>query len=1194
MTYLGVSVIVGVTVFTYACNASLERIKKEQLTKVAAFDLRLALRRIRVIASAKCARLLHETRDKHYDFACQVLADKRRMTVNQLPPRDRLFAADAADLALTDDLVKGRNRVHLLTDLAQQDLVDAKDALENPDDHPNAKHLMMASTTKGNPFLTKLKHAWGDEHDHDNCEDHDGFAISGAETESEKQPSAEDAFLKALTAKDEVARDDELVYWKKAKTGMALSTLKALLTELSHEHDQDLKAIYKDAAKHHKHLTKEAPSPKTPKTPTTPSSPKHGAKKEEEEEVHHHELQLMPPWVVTAWKDLWRCCRTGPQMKWPSLKILPLPDKTGSTSDETVAAAQKALDFVLDLVADVGVNEMDGSLDGLKERLQTLLEAREPSKGPLPELEEIKDKIVAVARWGLLRDALQLTIQRKWRLTAPTKEATLNYRQHLLPRAFCHYSSLAMNEKKARGVHVDNWRQFLQDANVLEETTTKKDDDDASETSETSDVEEAPKKKKERRIGRAKAEAIFATLPKTGVDQSGKAIMSYGSFRQAMRQTAVLLYSHLPETDALKLLGQVHVFPNVRLATARETYDAGLLHNKRPPQPRMVDFLAADASSHFGTKLWTKSTIKVLEKAKFGGSQNFEEKVRIRVAKQAGSNFGRIVEDAERRIAKANAAFRQILSPLPTPRSDDDDMEDSDDDEDDDDDTPELTELLLNGEGIDPNSKEARKLRDLQDEASREQADLPTSCIARFRAMFSLSLETKELGDAQMELELLKAGADALKEPSEDKDDDDDDKETKWEDIAEVIVSSLRESADNAASQDVSEQRQDLQIAMNVDNFFALFELVTEFVSFASLGFKGAAGFGWGLARECDFNVDGCNSAAASSKTSKTKSTLSFVAAAPLATLKYDTMGQFWIVCAVCFVTPLYLLEAVNAAREQRIGTNADGSPLKMFSLGWWYHQSTKMLQATMPPIMTTLVSVLVCDACDPSEKLSRMSTPCTSLAHVIQLVAALTATLAYYPAISFIQPQLQFKSKALDFKFEPSYLVFLSQGKLVLAGAVNFFSQERYARSCVTGNTKALVMRGTVQLLVFAALTATALAAYTWRTRPCIVRDFSTVRACTLASAASILWVSAAAFVARHHFVSKDIARKGGLLLVFLLLFVFGRTAWTILRRLFFRDSSSSATSRTTNRIHPEEGLPVASSSSSSSSSSKNRKETN
>ena len=120
----------------------------------------------------------------------------------------------------------------------------------------------------------------------------------------------------------------------------------------------------------------------------------------------------------------------------------------------------------------------------------------------------------------------------------------MKYRAALLPRAYKAY--VPMTE--------DSWRTFLSDADVLENG-----------------------------IATLKAELVFAALAQRGE-------MDYRSFRQAMRQVAVALYPQLPEADALKLLGQKHVFPRVKLVPEREASDL-LPYQPETDSPRLLELL---------------------------------------------------------------------------------------------------------------------------------------------------------------------------------------------------------------------------------------------------------------------------------------------------------------------------------------------------------------------------------------------------------------------------------------------------------------------------------------------------------------------------------------------------------------------------------------------------------------------------
>lgn len=52
---------------------------------------------------------------------------------------------------------------------------------------------------------------------------------------------------------------------------------------------------------------------------------------------------------------------------------------------------------------------------------------------------------------------------------------------------------------------------------------------------------------------------------------------------------------------------------------------------------------------------------------------------------------------------------------------------------------------------------------------------------------------------------------------------------------------------------------------------------------------------------------------------------------------------------------------------------------------------------------------------------------------------------LLYYPAATLLLPNLQYQDKTLDLKFDTSYIVAESQGKLIIAGVAAFFAKEKY-----------------------------------------------------------------------------------------------------------------------------------------------------
>lgn len=59
---------------------------------------------------------------------------------------------------------------------------------------------------------------------------------------------------------------------------------------------------------------------------------------------------------------------------------------------------------------------------------------------------------------------------------------------------------------------------------------------------------------------------------------------------------------------------------------------------------------------------------------------------------------------------------------------------------------------------------------------------------------------------------------------------------------------------------------------------------------------------------------------------------------------------------------------------------------------------------------------------------------------HLTYILAATMGGVLYYPLASFVYPNLQFADKSVDLKFEPTFMIFYQQTRLILAGATTLF----------------------------------------------------------------------------------------------------------------------------------------------------------
>mmetsp|Transcript_25443 Transcript_25443/g.71474 ORF Transcript_25443/g.71474 Transcript_25443/m.71474 type:complete len:1715 (-) Transcript_25443:36-5180(-) len=641
---------------------------------------------------------------------------------------------------------------------------------------------------------------------------------------------------------------------------------------------------------------------------------------------------------------------------------------------------------------------------------------------PLVQLEE---RLVARARWGLLCDALPVLVERRWSLTPMPPKSTMKYRAALLPRAYKAY--VPMTE--------DSWRTFLSDADVLENG-----------------------------IATLKAELVFAALAQKGE-------MDYRSFRQAMRQVAVALYPQLPEADALKLLGQKHVFPKVKLAPEREASDL-LPYQPESDSPRLLELLKREGGV-VRDPAKRKASVETLRRAISSQVIVNENDHCSELAAKAGSTYARKLDIARSACSEAREAVLKAVEKSNSDRRPK---------------TPPEEVVVLSPE---------EALAKAEQEKKERQEKREKSYYWRLRKKLHDAWKARdEKDEAELELELMRIGVETRGDRPKD-----------WSLISEKVVETLRVSADHERRRSNEFTESAVRFVWSVDNAFAVFDLLMEWFTFSSLGLKGAAGVAWGMERRCTFTKRGCNDVV---EDSAPKGLLKLAANAPLLTVdSLRTMQLFWISCIFCCAVPLYLMPAIRQAREQTLGLGEGGKKLSPFSKAGLYFNGIKIVSAAVAPVMTTLFSAFVCDTCEPSPRyLSRMSVRCGSATHVVYLVCGLLAALAYYPLIAYLQPQLQFKSKSLDLKFEPTYLVLVAQTKLSLAVVVNFWSEDR-SRRCGEGVTASQRLTQGAQQLGIAAVLCGFLAYRTLQSRPCIVAEFNVARFALLSAAALFLVAS-------------------------------------------------------------------------------------
>lgn len=100
----------------------------------------------------------------------------------------------------------------------------------------------------------------------------------------------------------------------------------------------------------------------------------------------------------------------------------------------------------------------------------------------------------------------------------------------------------------------------------------------------------------------------------------------------------------------------------------------------------------------------------------------------------------------------------------------------------------------------------------------------------------------------------------------------------------------------------------------------------------------------------------------------------------------------------------------------------------------------------------------------------------CFSSEHWVYVFCSIAGIAIYYPIATFIFPLLQFQDYGLDFKMNQTFLVLLSQCKLLIAAAATFFPYTIYLNFQLYVSLGLVIIVATISLVL----------------NPCIIKKFN------------------------------------------------------------------------------------------------------
>eukprot|EP00743_Colponemidia_sp_Colp-15_P007867 GILK01008520.1.p1 GENE.GILK01008520.1~~GILK01008520.1.p1 ORF type:complete len:849 (+),score=146.17 GILK01008520.1:246-2792(+) len=276
--------------------------------------------------------------------------------------------------------------------------------------------------------------------------------------------------------------------------------------------------------------------------------------------------------------------------------------------------------------------------------------------------------------------------------------------------------------------------------------------------------------------------------------------------------------------------------------------------------------------------------------------------------------------------------------------------------------------------------------------------------------------------------------------------------------------------------------KKELKVRFTGSNIGALYALFNDFVTMSAVAFRSNSL--WELSE----NI---------------KSFFDFTTADThtVSTVTIDTFAfTFWSFVGLSLIYPFVAIPAIRLAKEGRLGMTKDGDNAAFPSKMFFFTQTVFSLGVTMYiPLLSTLLSALACNySVDPWVLYRSDGIECWQGVHFAYVAAAVIGILVYYPVSTLIAPNLQFQDKGLDIKFHPSYLITLSQGKLIMAAVVAFFPTPGQA----------------VGMLGITAIVYFFIALMSWRMTPCLVKK---VNIWIVASYSASCWAVVAAIVVTY-----------------------------------------------------------------------------
>jgi len=159
----------------------------------------------------------------------------------------------------------------------------------------------------------------------------------------------------------------------------------------------------------------------------------------------------------------------------------------------------------------------------------------------------------------------------------------------------------------------------------------------------------------------------------------------------------------------------------------------------------------------------------------------------------------------------------------------------------------------------------------------------------------------------------------------------------------------------------------------------------------------------------------------------------------------------FWFSVIVALAYPFYSIKGLKALRKGNLGLDNNGRPIdKCCTKDGLYNFGLNAVNDYLYfGMMFTLISSYACTYDAINKEFMLMAdeqVKCFTFSEPLQIfymVVAAMALLGFYPLATLLAPNFQFNNKALDIKYDQSFLIMEHQAELVMAGFSIFYQED-------------------------------------------------------------------------------------------------------------------------------------------------------